>query len=132
MHSHVTSILLYAWESWTLTARATMKNTSYGNKVLPQDTTHLIRRSCFQRGSLCQNPTGNRTIRRPPDHSKETQTEVVWTCLPFISCGQNHIPRIKAERKWEEDKAETEKEVGRQHQAMDRPGVRYVPGGNWL
>ena len=36
---------------------------------------HFIQRPCYQRGSLCQDPAGNRTIRRPPDHRKETQTE---------------------------------------------------------
>ena len=42
---------------------------------------------CYQRGSLCQNPGCNRTTRRP-DHRKEMQTEVVWTCLPFTRSGK--------------------------------------------
>ena len=48
-----------------------------------------------KRGSLCQDPAGNRSSRRPPDHRKETQTEVVWTCLLFIPFryGQNHLAR---------------------------------------
>ena len=54
------------------------------NVVLPQDTTHLIQRPHYQRGSLCQDPTGNRTTRKCDDHHKETQTEVVWTCFPVI------------------------------------------------
>ena len=37
----VTSIFLYACELWTLNSRAAKKNTSHGNEVLPQDTTHL-------------------------------------------------------------------------------------------
>ena len=49
MRSFVTSIFLYACESWT--QRAPKKNTSHGNEVLPQDTTHLIQRPCYQRGS---------------------------------------------------------------------------------
>ena len=68
-----------------LHSRAAKKNTSHGNEVLPQDTTHLIQRPCYQRGSLYQDPAGYRTTRRPPDHRKKTQTEVVWTWLPFIS-----------------------------------------------
>ena len=44
-------------------SRAAKKNTSHGNEVLPQDTTHLI-------------PV--RTTRRPLDHRKETHTAVVW------------------------------------------------------
>ena len=42
-------------------SRAPKKNTSHGNEVLPQDTTHLIQRPCYQRGSSCQDPAGNRT-----------------------------------------------------------------------
>ena len=61
-------------------SRAPKKNTSHGNEVLPQDTTHLIQRPCCQRGSLCQDSAGNWTTRRPPDHCKETQTAVVRTC----------------------------------------------------
>ena len=38
-----------------------------------------------------QDPAGNRTTRRPPDHRRETQTEVVWTCLLFIRSGQNYL-----------------------------------------
>ena len=57
------------------------------------DITHLIQRPCYQRGSPCQDPAVNRTIRRPPDHRKATQTAVVWTCLPFIRSGQNHLAR---------------------------------------
>ena len=49
MRSLVTSIFLYACESWTLYSRAPKKNTSHGNEVLPQDTTHLIQRPCYQR-----------------------------------------------------------------------------------
>ena len=52
------------------------------------------------------------------DHRKETQTAVVWACLLFIRSCQNrlawHGERGKKTR-------QTEKEVGRQHQGMDRP-----------
>ena len=69
------------------------KNTSHGNEVLPQDTTYLIQRPCYRRGSPCQDPAGNRTTRRPPDHRKDMQTAVVWSCHPFIRSGQNHLAR---------------------------------------
>ena len=59
MHSLVTFIFLYTFESWTLTAAK--KNMSHGNEVLPQNTTHLIQRLRYQRGSLCPDPAGNRT-----------------------------------------------------------------------
>ena len=41
-------------------SRAPKKNTSHGNEVLPQDTTHLIQRPCYKRGGPCQDPDGNR------------------------------------------------------------------------
>ena len=43
----VTSIFLYACESWTFTAEL-QRRTSHGNEVLPQDSTHLIQRPCYQ------------------------------------------------------------------------------------
>ena len=67
--------------------------TSHGNEVLQQDTTHLIQRPCYQRGSLCQHPAGKQTTWRPPDHHKEMQTAVVWSCLQFVRSGQNHLAR---------------------------------------
>ena len=102
------------------------KTTSHGNEVVPQDTTHLIQRPCYQRGSPCQDPAGKRTMRtrRPPDHRKETQTAVVWSCGPFIRSGQNHLARHSERGK---KTRQTEEEVGRQHQEMDRPVARQVP-----
>ena len=108
-------------------SRAPKKNTSYGNEVLPQDTTHLIQRPCYQRESLCQDPVGNRTTRRPPCHRKETQNAVVWSCLLFIKSGKKHLARHSEMGK---KTRQTEEEVGRQHQGMDRPGVRQVPEGS--
>ena len=74
-------------------SRAPKKNTSHGNEVLPQDTAHLIQRPCYQRGSTCQDPAGNRARRKPPDDCKKTQTPVVWSCLPFIKSSQNPLAR---------------------------------------
>ena len=87
-----------------------------------QDTTYLLQRQCYQRGSPCQDPAGTRITRRPLDHRKETQTVMVWTCLLCIRSGQNNLTRRKKTK-------QTEEEVGRQHQGMDRPGVRQVPEG---
>ena len=72
-------------------------------------------------------PEGNWTTRRPPDHRKETQTAVAWTCFPFIQSGQSHLAR-HSER--EKKTRQIEEEVGRQHQGMDMPGVRQVPEGS--
>ena len=95
--------------------------------MLTQDTIHLIQIACYQRGSPRQDPAGNWTTRRPPDHRKETKTAAVWTCLPFIGSGENHLAG-HSER--EKNTRQTEEEVGRQHQGMDRPGVRQVPEGS--
>ena len=42
-------------------SRAPKKNTSHGNEVLPQDTTHLIQRLRYQRRSPCKDPAGSWT-----------------------------------------------------------------------
>ena len=52
---------------------------------------------------------------------------MVWSCLPFIRTDQNHLVR-HSER--EKKTRQTEEEVGRQHQEMDRPGGRLVPEGS--
>ena len=88
----------------------TAKNKSRGNEVLPEDTTHLIQSSPYQRESPCQDPAGSRTTRRPPDHRKETQTEMVWTCLPFISLAKTILQGIakggrrqgRQKKRWED------------------------------
>ena len=41
--------------------------------------------------------------------------------------GQNHLAR---HCEWVKKTRQTEEEVGRQHQGMDRPGVRQVPEGS--
>ena len=107
-------------------SRAPKKNTSHGNEMLPQDTTHLIQRPCYQRTSPCQDPAGNRITQRPPDDCNEPHTAVVCLCLPFIRYGQNNLARHSERGK---KTRQTEEEVGR-HQGMDRPGVRQVPEGS--
>ena len=91
-------------------SRAPKKSTSHGNEVLLQYTTHFIQRPCSQWGSLCKDPAGNWNPRRPHDHRKETQVEVVWSCFPFIRSGHYHLARHseRGTKAWQ-----TEKEVGR-------------------
>ena len=48
-------------------------------------------------------------------------------CLSFIRSGQNHLARDSERVKTRV--RQTDKKVGRQHQGMDRPGVRQVPEG---
>ena len=115
-------------------SRGPKTNTSHGNEALPQDTTHLIQRPCYQRGSPCQDPAGNWTTRRPPDHPKKVQTAVVWTCLPLIRSGKNHCAGHSEKGR---KTRQTEEEVGRQQQAWSTPSPRGQwrtgkDGGNWL
>ena len=71
--------------------------------------------------------------KRDPKHKDKflktvcRSPEVAQTNLPFIRSGQNHLARYSERGK---KKRPTEKEVGRQLQAMDRPGVRQVPEGS--
>ena len=78
-------------------------------------------------GSLCKDSAGNQITWRLLDHHRETQTAVAWSCLPFIKSGLNHLARHSERGK---KTKQTEGEVGRQHQGMDRPGVRQVPEGS--
>ena len=97
--------------------QSSKKTTNHGNEVLLQDTTHLIQRPCYQRGGPGQDPAGSRTTRRPPDHCKETQTAVLWSCLPSVRSGQNHLARHNERGN---KSRQTKGEMGGQHQGMDR------------
>ena len=70
---------------------------------------------------LVMTPFG--AARSSPDGRKKTKTAVVWSCLPFIRSGQNHLARHSERGK---KTRQAEEEVGRQHQGMDRPGVHQV------
>ena len=52
---------------------------------------------------------------------------MVLTCLPFFRPGNDH-PAKQSERG--KKTRQTEEEMGRQHQGMERPGVRQVPEGS--
>ena len=86
-----------------------------------------IQRPCYQQGGPCQDPAGSWTTRRPHDNCKEMHTAVVWSCLPFIRSGKKHFGRHSERGK---KTKQTEEEVGRQHQGMDRPAVWQVPEGS--
>ena len=138
MCSLVTSIFLYACESWTFTAELqrriqVMKMRCYRKILCISYKDHVTNKE------VCVKIlAGNRTTRKPPNHHKEMQTAVVSTCLPFIRSGQNHLARHSERGK---KTRQTEEEVGRQHQGMDRPEVHQVQEGsgkqgkmeeNWL
>ena len=53
---------------------------------------------------------------------------MVWSCFPFKRSDQNHLARHSERGK---KTRRTKEEVGRQHQGMNRPGIRQVPEGSW-
>ena len=55
---------------------------------------------------------------------------MVWTCLPFTKSGQNHRVRHSEGGGGREKTRQTEEEVGRQYQGIDRLGVWQVPEGS--
>ena len=135
MRSLVTSIFLHAC-AWTFTAELqrriqAMKIRCYC-KIL-----HISHsRPCYQRESPCQDPAGNQTTLRPPDQCKEMQTPGVWSCLLFITSGQNHFVR---HNKGEGDKAIRGRggKTSGNEQALSSPSPRgqwrtVKNGGNWL
>ena len=126
MRSLVTSIFLYACEAWTLTAE------------LPKRTQAMEMRCSRKILHISyKDHATNEEIRAKIQQAigphedfltiVKTQSAVVWSCLPFIRSGPNHLEK-HSER--EKKTRQIEEEVVRQHQGMDRPGVRQVPEGS--
>ena len=78
--------------------------------MLPRGTTHLIQRPHEDPLTIVQ----RRKLQR-------------YGHAPFIMSGQNHLARHSERGK---KTRQTEKEVGRQRQGMDRPGARQVAEGS--
>ena len=90
-------------------SRAAKKITSHGNEVLPQDTTHLTQRPSYLTiVKICE-------LKRCEHVSRSSG--LAETILQGT---------VKVGKK----RKQTAKEVGRQHQEMDRSGVRQVPEGS--
>ena len=116
--SFVTSIFLYVCESWTLTAELQRRiqamemrcyrkilRISYKDHVTNEEVRAKIQQAIGPHEDLL-------TI------VKRRKLAVIWSCLPFIRSGQNHFAR-HSER--EKKTRQTEEEVGRHHEGMDRP-----------
>ena len=110
MRSLVTSIFLYACESWTLTAKL-------------QRRIQAMEMRCYRkilRISYKDHVTNEEVRAKIQQAIRPMKT--TWPL--FIRSGQNHLARhIKMGKKTRQ----TEEDVGRQHQGMDRSGVRQVP-----
>ena len=126
MRSLVTSIFLYACESWTLTVELKRRIQSMEMRCYRKILRISYKDQVTNEESPYQDPPGNQTTQRP-FHCKEMQTAVVWSRLPFIRSGQNHLAKHSERGK---KTRQTEEEVGRQHQGMNRPGVGQVPEGS--
>ena len=124
MRSLVTSIFLYACESWTLTAELqrriqAMEMRCYRKILSISYKHHVINEEVHAKIQQAIGPH--------EDHSKETQTAVARSCFPFIRSGRNHLERHSGRGKTTRP---TEEAVGRHYQGTDRPGFRQVPVGS--
>ena len=122
---------------WTMDPRRRpAKNTSHGNEVLLQDTTHLIQKPFYWWGSLCLHPAGSWTTWRSPDHDKERQSGMDMSLVRWVW----RKPSCKAQWKGEEDKADrrrggqTTSENGQAWSSLSPRGQWRTKknGRNWL
>ena len=125
MRSLVTSIFLYACESWTLKAELqrriqAMEMRCYRKILHISYKDHVTNEEVCAKIQQATGPHEDLTI------VKRLKTAVVWSCVPFIRSGQSHLARHSEGGK---KTRRTKEEVGR-HQRMDRPGVRQVPEGS--
>ena len=102
---------------------APKKNTSHGNEVLPQDTTHLK--------DHVTNEEVHAKIQQAIGPHKDLLTIVKRRKLQWYGHVSQSSGRAKTilQRHSERGKKtrQTEEEVRRQHQGMDKPGVRQGP-----
>ena len=98
-------------------SRTAEKDPGSGNEVFQETPWHLIHRPHHKRRSEQNDLTACEALWRPPDHSEDEKTEVVWTCDTNQWNIKEHPPRDSSR---EEEARQTEEEVDRQHCRMDR------------
>ena len=107
-------------------SRAPKKNTSHAKEVLPQDTTLLIQRLCYNE-EVCDK------IQQAIGPHEDLLTIVKRRRLQWygqVSCSLGLAKTIlQGTVKGGRRQSRQKKEVGRQHRGMDRLGVRQVPEG---
>ena len=91
-------------DSWTAE-----KDPGSGNEVFQKTPWHLIHRPRHKRRSAQNDLTACEALWRPPDHSEEEKTEVVWTCDTNQWNIKEHPPRDSSR---EEEARQTEEESG--------------------
>ena len=125
--SLVTSIFLYACESWTLTA------------VL-QRRLQAMEMRCYRK-ILCisyKDHVTNEEVRAKIQQATGPHEDLLTMVKRRTLQWYGHVTRssglaktiLQGTVKRGKETRQTEEEVGRQHQGMDRPGVRQVPEGS--
>ena len=127
LHSIATSSFQNACESWTITAELQGRiramemrcyrkilRISYKDHVTNEDVYAKIQQAIGPHEDLL-------TIAQ--------RRKLMWYghVFPFIRSGQKHLTRHSEGGK---KTRQTEKEVGRRHQGMDKPGLHRVPEGS--
>ena len=122
MPSLVTSIFLYAYESWTaeLQRRIQAMEMRCYHKIL-----HISYKDHVTNEEVCAK------IQQAIGPHQDLLTivkrrKLQWYGRVSRSSGQNHLARHSERGK---KTRQREEEVGRQHQGMDRPEVRQIPEG---
>ena len=116
MRSLVISIFLYACESWTLTAEL-------------EKRTQAFEMRCYRRllNISYKDHVTNEEVRRKIQAAigeyypcQETEAKMVWSCFKVFWSSKDY-PTGNSERK--KKKKQTEEEVGKQYQRVDRNGL---------
>ena len=124
MRPLVTSIFLYACESWTLivelqTGIEAMETRCYSKILRISYKDHITNEEIRAKIQQLIGPQEDLTI--------VNRRKLQWCGHVFRSSGLANLS-CKAQARGK--KRLTEEEVGRQHQRMDRPGVCQVPEGS--
>ena len=117
MRSFVTSIFLYACESWTLTAELQRRIQAMEIRCY-RETLHISYKDHVTNEEV-------RAIKQAIGPNEDLLTIVKRRKLQWY--GQKHLSSHSERGK---KTGQTDEEVGRQHQGMDRPGVHQVPEGS--
>ena len=126
MHSLVTSIFLYACELWTLTAELQ-------RRIQAMEMRCYYKIPCISYKDQVTNEEARAKIQQATGPHEDLLTiakrrKLQWYGLVSHSSGlAKAILHGTVKRGRRQGRQE---EVGRQHQGMDRPGVRQVPEGS--
>ena len=128
MRSLVTSVFLYACESWTLTAQL-------------QRRIQAMKSRCYRKilRTLYKDHVTNEEVRAQIQQAigphedlltvvKRRKLQWYGHVFPFIRSGQNRLARHSERAK---KTRQTEEEVGRQHQGMRQAWSSRSPRGQW-